>query len=380
MIPYGRQDVNLDDIDAVVDVLRSDWLTQGPLVPKFEQLIADYCGVPKAIAVNSATSALHLACLALGLGPGDLGWTTPNSFVASANCIRYCGANVDFVDIDPNTLNISVSSLRQKLVKQRSKGPLPKVLVVVHFSGRSCDMEAIHSLSKEFNFRIIEDASHAIGAKYKNFNIGGCQYSDLTVFSFHPVKIITTGEGGMIVGRDQELMRRIELLRSHGITRDQSEMTGISEGPWYYQQIDLGYNYRMTDMQAALGISQLSRINEILNKRLILANRYSELLSDLPLRLPCLDIFSSWHLYCITVDQIERRKDLFIKMRSANIGVNVHYIPIHMQPYYQRLGFRSGDFPNAEHYYKGAITLPLYPFLTFSEQDYISETLRKNLS
>lgn len=380
MIPYGRQHIDESDIAAVVDVLRSDWLTQGPAIPRFEQAVADYCGVASGVAVNSATSALHLACLALDLGPNDILWTSPISFVASANCARYCGAAVDFVDIDENSLNMSTMALEAKLHVAKRSGRLPKVVVPVHFAGRPCDMAPIRELSRHYGFQIIEDASHAIGAHYNGQPVGACAYSDLVVFSFHPVKMITTGEGGMVLGNHGEYMRRIERLRSHGITRWPDEMDCDSHGNWYYQQKELGYNYRMTDMQAALGTSQLSRLDGFLEIRRRLVRRYNELLADLPVRIPIYDDWSAWHLYVIRLETPLRRRAVYDALRAAGIGVNVHYIPVHLQPYYQRLGFEPGDFPVAEAYYAAALTLPLYVDLTDSAQMHVVEVLREALS
>jgi len=373
MIPYGRQDVNQDDIDAVVEVLRSDFLTQGPVVPKFEKAVSDYCGVRHAVAVNSATSALHIACLALGVGKGDIVWTTPITFVASANCALYCGATVDFVDIDPLTYNLSVERLAEKLSQAEKVGNLPKVVIPVHLCGQPCDMAGIHALSKQYGFKIIEDASHAIGGKYKNEPIGNCRYSDITVFSFHPVKIITTGEGGMALTNDSMMASKMVRLRSHGITRDAAEMTHAPDGPWYYQQIELGYNYRMTDMQAALGLSQMNRLDELVSKRHTLAARYCELLKDFPVVVPWqhLDGYSGLHLYVIRLklkDITTTHREVFERLRMNGIGVNLHYIPVYRQPYYARLGFKPGNFPEAESYYTEAISLPMYPSLTEEQQ------------
>jgi UDP-4-amino-4,6-dideoxy-N-acetyl-beta-L-altrosamine transaminase len=374
MIPYGRQDISEADIQAVVKILRSDYLTQGPAVPAFEKNLADYCGTQYAVAVNSATSALHIACLALGVGPGDIVWTTPITFVASANCALYCGAKVDFVDIDPRTYNLCVESLAEKLAQAEKIGKLPKVVIPVHLCGQPCDMAGIHALSQRYGFKIIEDASHAIGAKYRGEPIGNCRYSDITVFSFHPVKIITTGEGGMAITNDEQLAKRMQLLRSHGITRDVNEMTHAPDGPWYYQQIDLGYNYRMTDLQAALGLSQMQRLDEFVAKRHILAKRYDQLLADLPVATPWqhADSYSGLHLYVIRLKSGEIAKShrqVFEALRSTGIGVNLHYIPVHMQPYYQKLGSKTGDYPEAERYYETAISLPLYPALARGQQD-----------
>ncbi|MBE0511348.1 MAG: UDP-4-amino-4,6-dideoxy-N-acetyl-beta-L-altrosamine transaminase, partial [Gammaproteobacteria bacterium] len=363
MIPYGKQDITQEDIDAVVEVLRSDFLTQGPVVPRFEQSVAGYCGARHAVAVNSATSALHLACLALGLGPGDTLWTSPITFVASANCGLYCGAKVDFVDIDPRTYNLSVDALEQKLVQAEKLGSLPKVLVAVHLCGQPCEMEKIHALGQRYGFRIIEDASHAIGARYKNEPVGNCRYSDITVFSFHPVKIITTGEGGMALTNDDGLAEQMALLRSHGITREPEKMTHEPDGGWYYQQIELGYNYRMTELQAALGVSQMSRLDAYVSRRHELARRYNEQFASLPVTIPWQhpDSYSGLHLYVIrlNLEQIDRsHREVFEALREQGIGVNLHYIPVHTQPYYQRMGFRPDDFPEAERYYAEAISLP----------------------
>ena len=381
MIPYGRQQITQADIDAVVTALHSDFLTQGPMVPRFEQAVAGYCGTQHAVAVNSATSALHLACLALGLGPEDRLWTSPITFVASANCARYCGAAVDFVDIDPRTYNMSAEALREKLEIAEQKGCLPKVVVPVHFAGQPCDMEKIKALSDRYGFSIIEDAAHAIGATYKGAPIGGCHYSDITVFSFHPVKIITTGEGGMALTNRPDLAERMARLRSHGITRDTSSMSGMSHGPWYYEQIELGFNYRMTDIQAALGLSQLRRLDAFLGRRRELAARYDTLLNDLLLTLPWQhpDSRSAWHLYVIRrhlQPEGATQQKIFEAMRKSGIGVQLHYIPIHTQPDYRRLGFSWGDFPAAEAYYAEAMTLPLYPEMTEAEQEYVVDTLR----
>lgn len=382
MIPYGRQNISEEDINAVIEVLRSDFITQGPVVPEFEKSVADYCGAKHAVAVNSATSALHIACLALGVGPGDLVWTSPITFVASANCARYCGADVDFVDIDPRTYNLSVASLAEKLEQAKRDGRLPKVLIPVHFSGQSCEMEAIHALSTQYGFRIIEDASHAIGGSYKGGKVGNCNYSDITVFSFHPVKIITTGEGGMAVTNDLQLVKHMARLRSHGITRYPSEMTCPPDGAWYYQQIELGFNYRMTEIQAALGVSQMRRLDEFVTQRQLIAQRYDDLLKDSPLTLPwqLTDTDSSLHLYVVRIPSGSLnvgRREVFDRMRSDGIGVNLHYIPVYRQPYYERMGLKADDFPNAEQYYAEAITLPIFPGLTPLQQDEIVQRLLK---
>jgi UDP-4-amino-4,6-dideoxy-N-acetyl-beta-L-altrosamine transaminase len=370
MIPYGRQSVSEEDIQAVVNVLRSDFLTQGPVVPEFEKLVATYCGAGHAVAVNSATSALHIACLALGVGPGDVVWTTPITFVASANCARYCGADVDFVDIDPHTYNMSVERLAEKLELAKIENKLPKVVVPVHLSGQSCEMQAIHALSQKYGFRIIEDASHGIGGSYLNAKIGCCQYSDITVFSFHPVKIVTTGEGGMAVTNDRELVKRMARLRSHGITRYPTDMTHAPDGSWYYQQVELGFNYRMTDFQAALGISQFKRLDDFVAQRHFIAKRYNHLLTNSQIVTPWQhpDTYSGLHLYIVRVIA-EDHHQLFENLRACGIGVNLHYIPVYRQPYYERLGFKRENFPESERYYSEAITLPMYPGLTEEQQD-----------
>lgn len=382
MIFYGKQTIDENDINAVVEVLKSDFLTQGPAIEKFEKFVADYCGAKYAVAVTNATSALHIACLAAGLGKGDTLWTSPITFTASANCGRYCGANVDFVDIDNNTYNMSVEELEGKLTKAEV---LPKVLVPVHLAGQSCDMEKIHALAKKFNITVIEDASHAIGADYEDTKVGCCKYSDMTVFSFHPVKIVTTGEGGMVLTNSKDLYDKLVLYRSHGITRAPELMTKEADGPWYYQQIDLGFNYRMTDMQAALGYSQMHKIDEFVARRRELAARYNELLKDLDmLKLPYQDesTASSWHLYIVRVDfsKISKtKKQIFAEMKDKGICLNLHYIPVHTQPYYEKLGFKQGDFPVSEKYYEEAFTLPLYYSLTNEQQDYIIEALKEVL-
>jgi UDP-4-amino-4,6-dideoxy-N-acetyl-beta-L-altrosamine transaminase len=382
MIPYGRQTISEADIQAVADVLRSDFLTQGPAVPGFEHSVAAYCGAQHALAVNSATSALHIACLALGVGKGDTVWTSPITFVASANCALYCGAGVDFVDIDPHTYNISVACLADKLARAEKTGCLPKVVIPVHLCGQSCDMEAIHRLSKQYGFKIIEDASHAIGGKYRGEPVGNCRYSDITVFSFHPVKIITTGEGGMALTNDAGLASSMQLLRSHGITREIDQMTHEPDGTWYYQQIDLGFNYRMTDLQAALGLSQMQRLDEFVAMRHALARRYDDMFGDLPVVIPLQhsDCYSAFHLYIIRLktEQIGKtHRDVFEALRAADIGVNLHYIPVYLQPYYQRLGFKPGHCLEAEQYYAEAISLPMFPALTAAEQDQVVNALRK---
>lgn len=384
MIPYGRQDITQADVDAVVDVLRSECLTQGPAVPRFEEAVAAYCGVRHALAVNSATSALHIACLALGVGPGDVLWTTPITFVASSNCALYCGAEVDFVDIDPFTYNLSINCLTEKLAQAEKQGKLPKVVVAVHLCGQPCDMAGIHALSQRYGFKIIEDASHAIGGKYRGELIGSGRFSDITVFSFHPVKIITTGEGGMAVTQQSDLAQKMALLRSHGITRDPALMTHAPDGPWYYQQVDLGFNYRMTDLQAALGVSQIQRLDAYVQRRQFLAKTYDEQLGHLPLQLPGqhADGASAWHLYVVRLklDDIKRsHREVFESLRAARIGVNLHYIPVHIQPYYARMGFREGDFPQAERYYREAISLPMFPLLSDKSQSEVVHRLREAL-
>ena len=383
-IPYGRQQISADDIEAVVGVLRSDFLTQGPVVPEFERVVADYCGASHAVAVNSATSALHIACVALGLGPGDMLWTSPISFVASANCGLYCGARVDFVDIDSRSLNMSVDALEAKLVEAARHRRYPKIVVPVHLCGQSCDMERVKALSERYGFRVIEDASHAVGADYLGAKVGCGRFSDVTVFSFHPVKIITTAEGGMALTRDGDLAAAMSLLRSHGITRDTDAMAEPSHGPWYYQQVGLGFNYRMTDLQAALGVSQMARIGAMSARRRTLADRYDDLLADLPLILPerRADRVSSWHLYVVQLrDAVgpAYRARVFARLRDAGIGVNVHYIPIHLQPYYRRLGFKEGDFPASEAYYARALTLPLFSDMSDVQQNRVVRELRRAL-
>jgi UDP-4-amino-4,6-dideoxy-N-acetyl-beta-L-altrosamine transaminase len=381
-IPYGRQDITQADIDAVVAVLQSDFLTQGPEVPRFEQAVISHCQVTHALAVNSATSALHIACLALDLGPGDWLWTTPNTFVASANCGLYCGAQVDFVDIDPCTYNLCPRALEQKLIAAEKAGSLPKIVVPVHVSGQPCNMQAIHSMSLRFGFKIIEDASHAIGGKYLGQPIGNCRFSDITVFSFHPVKIITTAEGGMALTNDDKLAVRLGLLRSHGITRDPTLMTHGMDGPWYYQQVALGFNYRMTDLQGALGASQMDRLTHYVARRHEIALRYNELLKDLPVTTPWQhpDGYSSLHLYVIRLqlDKISKTHlQVFEALRAKDIIVNLHYIPVHTQPYYQQLGFKVGQFPEAERYYAEAISIPMFPVMTDAQQDQVISSLRE---
>ncbi len=383
MIPYGRQSISEEDIAAVVEVLRSDWITQGPSIDRFEQGLAAYCGARHGVLVSNATAALHLACLALGVGKGSLVWTSPNTFLASANCALYCGAEVDFVDIDPATYNMSVPELERKLVAAKAAGRLPQVVIPVHFAGQSCDMAGIARLAREYGFRVVEDASHAVGADYLDGKVGSCQYSDIAIFSFHPVKILTTGEGGMLMTNDAALHQQLARLRSHGMVR--TPELAAEHGPWYYEQQDLGYNFRMTDIQAALGLSQLRRLDEFVARRRALAARYDSLLAGLPLRTPQQhpDGRSAYHLYPIWIDEAaagKSRRAVFDALRGAGIGVNVHYIPVPNQPYYQRLGFRPGQFPAAERYYNGAISLPMYFSLSEAEQDQVVAAVKKALA
>jgi len=380
MIPYGRQDIIQEDIDAVVAVLKSDFITQGSTVPRFETALGDYCGARHAVATNSATSALHLACRALGLAPGDRLWTSPITFIASANCGLYCGAEVDFVDIDPVTYNLSTEALEQKLKQAEKEGTLPKVLVAVHLCGQPCDMRTIHALSQRYKFHIIEDASHAVGGRYRSEPIGNCRYSDITVFSFHPVKIITTAEGGMALTNQSDLAAKMELLRSHGTTRDPALMTHEPDGSWYYQQIDLGYNYRITELQAALGLSQLARLDKYVRRRHQLAQCYNEFLSELPVITPWQhpDGYSGLHLYVIRLQLdkiIGTHRQVFESLREQGIGVNLHYIPVHTQPYYESMGFKEGDYPEAESYYCEAISLPMFPTMTEDQQNQVVNAL-----
>lgn len=382
MIRYGQQDITQADIDAVIGVLTSVNLTQGPNIPQFEQSVLAHTGAKHAAAVNSATSALHIACLALDLGPGDWLWTTPNTFVASANCALYCGARVDFVDIDPRTYNLCPHALEAKLYVAEKAGRLPKIVVPVHLTGQPCDMAAIYALGQKYGFKIIEDASHAIGGKYKGEPIGNGRYSDITIFSFHPVKIITTAEGGMALTNSDELATRLGLLRSHGITRDPALMTQPMDGPWYYQQVTLGFNYRMTDIQAALGVSQMTRLTKYVERRHEIAQRYNELLSGLPLTLPWQhpDSYSAYHLYVIRLqlDKIQRSHlQVFEALRAKDIIVNLHYIPVHTQPYYQQMGFKAGDYPEAERYYREAISIPMHAMLADGELEFVANTLRE---
>ena len=385
MIPYGRQDIQDSDVDAVLSVLQSDFLTQGPAVPRFEQAVSKHCGARHAVAVNSATSALHIALMALDVTAGDVVWTSPNTFVASSNAALYCGASVDFVDIDPVTYNMSVSALSDKLAYAEKLGRLPKVVIPVHLTGQPCDMAQIHDLAQQYGFKVVEDASHAIGGQYQNQPIGNCAYSDVTVFSFHPVKIVTTAEGGMALTNDDTLAEKMALYRSHGITRDPALMTHASDGPWSYQQITLGYNYRMTDMQAALGVSQIQRLNHYIARRHDIATRYNQELSELPLTLPMQATYghSAYHLYVIRLDLDAiaplTHAEVFQSLRDQEILVNLHYIPVHTQPYYQAMGFRWGDFPQAEAYYKNAISIPMYPTMTDDAQTHVIQALHKIL-
>lgn len=384
IIPYSRQSISNEDIQAVIDVLKSDFLTQGPVVPLFEKKVAEYCSIPYAVAASNATACLHMACHALGVGPSDVVWTSPNTFVASANCALYCGAKVDFVDIDPKTYNLCPNKLEEKL---RNTKDLPKVVIPVHFSGQSCDMAAIHALSQKYGFKIIEDASHCIGGSYRGKKIGNCDYSDITVFSFHPVKIITTGEGGICMTKEAFLAEKLNHFRTHGITRDKKFMEGKSEGSWYYQQIGLGYNYRITDMQCALGLSQLNRLDDFIDRRREKAVYYNQAFgrNALPFAIPYENIpgESAWHLYVIRLDPkkiTKDRKDVFDALKKNGIGVNVHYIPVHLQPFYKKFGFRRGDFPVAEAYYENALSLPLFPNLKQKQQDYVIERLETVLN
>jgi len=383
-IPYSRHSISDEDVRAVVEVLGSDWLTQGPVGARFEQIVASYCSANYAVAVNSATSALHIACLAAGLGPGDRLWTSPITFVASANCGRCCGADIDFVDIDPRTYNISVDILEDKLERAQRSGTLPKVIVLVHFAGQSCEMARIAALSKRYGFSVIEDASHALGGRYQETRVGSCVFSDMAIFSFHPVKIITTGEGGMIMTNRKELYDQLVRLRSHGITRNPALMSGEMHGPWYYEQIELGFNYRMNDIQAALGTCQMGRLDEFVERRHLLAERYRNALNGLPITNPWQhpDTYSAWHLYVIrillnrtNITQVRFHEEL----RSAGIQVNLHYIPVHTHPYYRKLGFAWGDFPQAEQYYREAVSLPLYFDLSEQLQDYVIDTIHRVL-
>ncbi|MDA7780227.1 UDP-4-amino-4,6-dideoxy-N-acetyl-beta-L-altrosamine transaminase [Candidatus Pelagibacter sp.] len=383
MIPYSRQEITEADIAEVEKVLRSDFLTQGPTVPMFEQSVADYCGVSHAIAVNSATSALHIACLALDLGQGDWLWTSPNTFVASANCGRYCGADIDFVDIDPRTYNMSIDALSEKLIQAEKSGKLPKIVVPVHFAGQPCDMPAIHKLSKRYGFKIIEDASHAIGASYNQIKVGSCTHSDITVFSFHPVKIITTAEGGVALTNDKNIADKIYRLRTHGITSDKTIMKQRSEDEiWNYQQIDLGFNYRMNDIQAALGLNQIKRLDEYVKRRRQIAKYYDTEFKNLPLLTPwqAPNVYSSYHLYPVLIEvnsNCKTQRQVYDELKKNDIGVNLHYTPVHRHPYYEHLGFKKNDFPQAENFHRKIISVPMYAMLQDEDQKYIAETLRK---
>ena len=384
MIPYGRQWIDDADIQAVIDTLRSDWLTQGPAVGKLEAALAELCRAPHAVAVNSATSALHIACLAIGAGPGDVVWTVPNTFIASANCARLCGADVDFVDIDPHTYNLSTSALEHKLRKAKAAGRLPKAVIPVHFSGRAPDQEAIWVLAQQYGFQVIEDASHSVGATHKGERVGSCRWSDIAVFSFHPVKIVTTAEGGLATTRNPELAERMGRLRSHGMTKDKRLLSRQDEGGWYYEQIELGLNYRLTDMQAALGLSQLRKLDQFLRRRRELVARYDRLLAEMPITRPLIDVLdeSAWHLYVIRIDPKrsgKTRRQVYDSMHAAGIGVQVHYIPVHLQPYYRNLGFKPGHCPEAELYSEQALSLPLYPAMSDAQQDQVVAALRTSL-
>jgi UDP-4-amino-4,6-dideoxy-N-acetyl-beta-L-altrosamine transaminase len=380
MIPYGKHLVDEDDIDAVVDVLRNQFLTQGTVVPQFEQDLCEYTGAKHCVAVNSATSGLHVACLAAGVGQGDLVWTVPNSFVASANCALYCGASIDFVDIDPVTRNIDIDALETKLQQAANQNRLPKALIVVHFSGLSCGMQRIRRLTQMYSILLIEDAAHGLGGSYRQSKIGSCVYSDMTVLSFHPVKSITSAEGGAVLTNHSQYYQKIQLFAKHGVTKDSSQYQGDSHGPWYYQQLELGYNYRLSDMQAALGLSQLKKLDTFIQRRAEIAKVYDKELADLPLKLPVVDSQSqsAWHLYMVELKQHDRQT-IYQQLQNKGIGVNVHYIPIHLQPFYQQLGFKLGDFPLSEHFYQNALTLPLFPSLTDAEQTKVIDVLHEVL-
>ena len=377
-IPYARQSISDQDIAAVSEVLRSDFLTQGPAIPAFETALATYCGAKHAVAVNSATSALHIACLALGVSPGDIVWTSPISFVASANCAVYCGAKVDFVDVDPDTFNISVTALTAKLEQAKKSGLLPRVVIPVHLAGQSSDMAAIHALAQDYGFKIIEDASHAVGGRYNGSPVGSCLYSDITVLSFHPVKIITSGEGGMALTNSASLSAAMERLRSHGITRDKNLFQHAPDGPWYYEQIDLGFNYRITDIAAALGLSQFQRLDSFVARRNEIAHDYDSLFSGSIFTTPAIhdDVVSAFHLYVIRMPFTGDQKQRFFELAHKNgVGLNVHYIPIYRQPYYLQMGFDSSDFPVAEKYYSEAVSIPMYADLTLEQQQRVASVL-----
>lgn len=382
-IPYGRQSIDEADIAAVIDVLKSDFLTTGPTIEKFEKAVADYCGVKHAVAVTNATAALHVAAQALDLKAGDRLWTSPNTFVASANGAEHCGADADFVDIDPVSLNMSATELEKKL-EATPQNLRPKVVVPVHFAGQSCGMEKISALAKKYNFKVVEDAAHAIGAVYKGTKVGSCKYSDMTVFSFHPVKNITTGEGGMITTNSDQLAERLRELRTIGITRNPARMSKKPDGPWYYEQLEVSCNYRLTDIGAALGISQMRRLDEFIDRRNKIFARYNEELKNLPLILPKLvsGEKSAWHLYVIQLAPEAKigRLELFEKLRSKNIGVNVHYIPVHLQPVYRKKGFKAGDYPQAERYYSRAISLPIFFGLKDEDQTFVINELKAALA
>ena len=376
MIPYGKHLVDEDDIDAVVDVLRNQFLTQGTVVPQFEHALCEYTGANHCVAVNSATSGLHVACLAAGVIAGDAVWTVPNSFVASANCALYCGASIDFVDIDPLTRNIDIGALEKKLHHAAKQNCLPKALIVVHFSGLSCDMQCIHKLTQMYSIVLIEDAAHGLGGSYQQSKIGSCMYSDMAVLSFHPVKSITSAEGGAVLTNQRHIYEKLTLFAKHGVTKDPSQFQGESHGPWYYQQLELGYNYRLSDMHAALGLSQLKKLDSFMQRRAEIANVYDEALVNLPLKLPVIDSQSqsAWHLYMVELTHHDRQ-DMYQQLHAKGVGVNVHYIPIHLQPFYQQLGFKQGDFPVSEHFYQNALTLPLFPSLTDAEQTKVIQVL-----
>lgn len=376
MIPYGKHLVDEDDIDAVVDVLRNQFLTQGQVVPQFEQALCEYTKAKHCVAVNSATSGLHVACLAADVGQGDLVWTVPNSFVASANCALYCGASVDFVDINPTTRNIDIDSLERKLIQAQRRNRLPKALIVVHFSGLSCDMQRIRELTQKHAIIVIEDAAHGLGGSYQQTKIGSCVYSDLTVLSFHPVKSITSAEGGAVLTNHKAMFERLLLFAKHGVTKDVAQYQGDSHGPWYYQQLALGYNYRLSDLHAALGLSQLKKLDVFIQRRAGIANKYDLALADLPLKLPSVEphSHSAWHLYMVELTE-HSRQEIYQQLHAKGVGVNVHYIPIHLQPYYQQLGFKQGDFPASEYFYQHALTLPLFASMTDKEQNKVIDTL-----
>ncbi len=380
MIPYGKHHLEADDIAAVVDVLENQFLTQGQQVPLFEQALVDYTGASHCVAVNSGTSALHIACLAAELGTDDWLWTSPISFVASANCGLYCGAHIDFVDIDPVTRNICPNALADKLATAKQQDKLPKILVVVHFAGLSCEMQRIKQLADQYGVWLIEDAAHGLGGHYQGAAIGSCAYSHMTCLSFHPVKSITTAEGGAVTTNDAYLAKQLALYAKHGVTRDSELMVGESEGPWYYQQVALGYNYRLSDLQAALGISQLKKLSRFIQKRTELAEVYTQAFANTALKLPVVTDgnASAWHIYMIEVPH--SRREIFARLQEKGIGVNVHYIPIHLQPYYRQLGFEPGNFPHAEQFYAGAITLPLYPDLTAEQQAYVIDCVKEAIA